>query len=108
MRRTGARAGVQILCASLATAAGFLAFVPTSFSGVAELGLIAGAGMLIAFICTVTFLPAAIGLFRPRDQPLTPASPGFGRWIPGSRPITDGCWLSSLLSLVSLWPSRRA
>ena len=64
---TGWRAGGQILCAALATAAGFLAFVPTSFSGVAELGLIAGAGMLIAFVCTITFLPAAITLCRPRD-----------------------------------------
>jgi len=69
MRQTGARAGVQILCASLATAAGFLAFVPTAFSGVAELGLIAGAGMLIAFMCTLTFLPAAITVFRPGDEP---------------------------------------
>ena len=59
---------MQILCASLATAAGFLAFVPTAFSGVAELGLIAGGGMLIAFICTLTFLPAAITLFNPSDE----------------------------------------
>ncbi len=64
----GARAGPQILCAALATAAGFLAFVPTAFSGVAELGLIAGGGMLIAFACTLTFLPAAISLFNPRDE----------------------------------------
>jgi len=68
LRQTGARAGVQILCASLATAAGFLAFVPTAFSGVAELGLIAGAGMLIAFVCTLTFLPAAIALFKPPGE----------------------------------------
>jgi len=63
---TGQRAGVQILVAAAATAAGFLAFVPTDFSGVAELGLIAGAGMLIAFACTLVFLPAALTLFRPR------------------------------------------
>jgi hopanoid biosynthesis associated RND transporter like protein HpnN len=68
MRLTAGRSGVQILCASLATAAGFLAFVPTAFSGVAELGLIAGAGMLIAFLCTIAFLPAAITLFRPPDE----------------------------------------
>jgi uncharacterized protein len=68
LQLTGARAGPQILCAALATAAGFLAFVPTAFSGVAELGLIAGGGMLIAFICTLTFLPAAISLFNPRDE----------------------------------------
>jgi uncharacterized protein len=68
LRRTGARTGVQILIASFATAAGFLAFVPTDFIGVAELGLIAGIGMLIAFVATMTFLPAAIALFRPRGE----------------------------------------
>ncbi|HEX3993044.1 MAG TPA: RND transporter, partial [Acetobacteraceae bacterium] len=33
-----------------------------------ELGLIAGGGMLIAFACTLTFLPATISLFNPRDE----------------------------------------
>ena len=68
MAETGRRAGGQILVAAAATSAGFLAFVPTEFRGVAELGLIAGVGMLIAFLCTVTFLPAAITLFRPRGE----------------------------------------
>ena len=63
---TGRRAGGQILVAAAAPAAGFLAFVPTDFSGVAELGLIAGVGMLIAFGCTLVFLPAALAVFRPR------------------------------------------
>ena len=62
---TADRAGGQILVASAATAAGFLAFVPTDFVGVAELGLIAGAGMLIAFGVTLLFLPACLVLFRP-------------------------------------------
>jgi hopanoid biosynthesis associated RND transporter like protein HpnN len=68
MTETAHRVGVQILIAALATAAGFLAFVPTAFSGVAELGLIAGAGMIMAFICTLGFLPAAITVFRPRGE----------------------------------------
>jgi uncharacterized protein len=68
LRLTARRAGSAILVAALATAAGFLAFVPTPFSGVAELGLIAGTGMLIAFLCTMTFLPAAITLCRARDE----------------------------------------
>ncbi len=63
---TARRAGVQILIAAAATAAGFLSFVPTAFVGVAELGAIAGTGMLIAFACTVTFLPATLALFHPR------------------------------------------
>ncbi len=68
MTETARRVGVQILIAALATAAGFLAFVPTDFSGVAELGLIAGGGMIMAFICTMGFLPAAITLCRPRGE----------------------------------------
>ncbi len=65
---TGRRVGVQILVAAAATAAGFLAFVPTEFQGVAELGLIAGVGMLIAFACSLSFLPAAIAVFRPPGE----------------------------------------
>ena len=70
LERTAGRAGAQIGVAALATAAGFLAFVPTEFAGVAELGLIAGVGMLIAFACTVTFLPAALTLCAPRAEPV--------------------------------------
>jgi hopanoid biosynthesis associated RND transporter like protein HpnN len=76
MAETGRRVGGQILVAAAATAAGFLAFVPTDFRGVAELGLIAGTGMLIAFVCTLSFLPAAISIFRPRGEA---AEIGF-RW----------------------------
>ena len=79
LAETGRRVGGQILVASAATAAGFLAFVPTDFRGVAELGLIAGIGMLIAFSCTMTFLPAAITLFRPHGER---AEIGFHRAAP--------------------------
>ena len=68
LKETGRRVGGQILVAAAATSAGFLAFVPTDFRGVAELGLIAGIGMLIAFVCTITFLPALISLFRPHGE----------------------------------------
>ena len=63
---TARRVGVQILIAAIATACGFLAFTPTAFVGVASLGLIAGFGMIIAFCCTISFLPALLVLCRPR------------------------------------------
>ena len=66
--QTAARVGPQILVAAAATSAGFFAFVPTDFAGVAELGLIAGVGMLVAFSVTLAFLPAAMTLFRPRPE----------------------------------------
>ncbi|HEY2134113.1 MAG TPA: MMPL family transporter [Acetobacteraceae bacterium] len=68
LRATAGLVGPQVLTAATAAAAGFLAFVPTAFSGVAELGLIAGVGMLIAFCCTITILPAALTLCRPRAE----------------------------------------
>jgi len=37
--------------AAAATAAAFFSFVPTSYTGLSELGQIAGFGMLIAFFC---------------------------------------------------------
>ncbi len=67
---TARQAGSQIALAATATACGFFAFAPTAFVGVAELGIIAGAGMFIAFICTITFLPALLALFTPQAEPL--------------------------------------
>lgn len=68
LSHTGAESGPQIFIASLATAAGFTAFTPTSFVGVAQLGLIAGVGMLIAFSCTLTVLPALLVVFRAQSS----------------------------------------
>jgi uncharacterized protein len=60
--------GSQIAVAAAATACGFLAFSPTSFVGVAELGTIAGVGMGIALFCTLSLLPALFSLFKPQRQ----------------------------------------
>ena len=77
---TARQAGGQIALAAAATACGFLAFSPTPFVGVAELGTIAGAGMLIAFLCTITFLPAALWLFAPRPESIPIGLP-FGEQV---------------------------
>ena len=106
LAETGRRVGGQILVASAATAAGFLAFVPTDFRGVAELGLIAGVGMLIAFICTLTFLPAAISLFRPRGESTEVgfhwAAPLDDWVLRHRRPMLAGFGLLALLGIVLL------
>ena len=56
------------LCA-LTTSLGFLAFLPTNYKGVAELGLISGVGMIISFILCLTFLPSLFSIF-PEPEPL--------------------------------------
>jgi uncharacterized protein len=54
--------GGGLVLACVTTALGFLAFVPTDFQGIAQLGLIAGAGVIIALAVSLTFIPAAIGI----------------------------------------------
>jgi hopanoid biosynthesis associated RND transporter like protein HpnN len=48
-----------VLCA-VTTAAGFYSFIPTTFSGVSELGLIAGTGVFFGLFVSVTLLPALV------------------------------------------------
>jgi hopanoid biosynthesis associated RND transporter like protein HpnN len=50
------------------TAIGFFAFVPTSYAGVAELGLIAGVAMGITFAISYTLVPAMLSLIPPPDN----------------------------------------
>ncbi len=54
--------GGALVLACITTALGFLAFVPTDFEGIAQLGLIAGAGVVIALFVSLTFIPAALGV----------------------------------------------
>ena len=68
--------------AAAATAAGFYAFVPTDYRGIAELGLVAGTGMIVAFITSITLLPALLTILRP---PPEPGEIGYRRLAPVDR-----------------------
>ena len=59
---------VPLTLAAVATAAGFLSFLPTDYKGVSELGKIAGAGMIIAFIAAITVLPALLKILNPPGE----------------------------------------
>lgn len=65
----GRHVGEPLALAALATAVGFLSFLPTNYSGVAELGLVAGVGMIIAFALSLTLLPALLVLVRAPGEP---------------------------------------
>src|SRR5262245_63537964 len=68
--------------AAAATAAGFYSFLPTDYRGVSELGLIAGNGMLFAFVASITVLPALLMLPGP---PPEPEAVGYRRLAPMDR-----------------------
>ena len=57
--------GSLSLCA-LTTTAGFYVFLPTSFVGVSELGLIAGTGIIISLVTTLLLLPALMAILPSR------------------------------------------
>ncbi|MBI1393006.1 MAG: MMPL family transporter [Alphaproteobacteria bacterium] len=69
--------GAGLTLAAPTTALGFFAFTPTRFDGIAQLGIIAGAGVLIAFAVAATLLPALMGAAAP------PAPRRQGRIIQG-------------------------
>jgi len=54
--------GISLLVCTGAAAIGFYSFLPTPYTGVSELGLIAGTGMLINLFFTITVLPALLTL----------------------------------------------
>jgi hopanoid biosynthesis associated RND transporter like protein HpnN len=82
LRAAARKAGTPLALAAAATAAGFFAFLPTNYVGLSELGLIAGCGMLIAFLCSITLVPATLAALNP---PSEPAPVGF-KWL---APIDD-------------------
>jgi hopanoid biosynthesis associated RND transporter like protein HpnN len=79
LRSAARKAGKPLALAAVATAVGFFAFLPTSYRGLSELGLIAGCGMLIAFACSITLVPAMLAVLNPpgETEPM-----GFTRLAP--------------------------
>jgi uncharacterized protein len=61
--------GGPLALAAAATAVGFFSFLPTDYRGLSELGEIGGIGMLIAFACSITLVPAALAIFNPPGEP---------------------------------------
>ena len=79
LRSAARKVGAPLTLAAAATAVAFFSFIPTDYKGLSELGLIAGCGMLIAFLCSITLVPAMLALLNPPGEP---ASVGFKALAP--------------------------
>jgi hopanoid biosynthesis associated RND transporter like protein HpnN len=77
LRMAAEQVGGALALAAASIAAGFYAFLPTDYRGVSELGVIAGTGMIIAFIMTITVLPALIALLRPSGEHIAVGYPSL-------------------------------
>ena len=69
LEHTGRGVGGPLLLAAASIAAAFYSFLPTAYVGLSELGLIAGTGMIVAFLTAVTLLPALLAVLRPAGEP---------------------------------------
>jgi len=97
LRRTGRALGPALILTALSTSAAFLAFTLTDFIGMAQLGLIGGAGVIIAFVVTITLLPAAVAL-----------APSLARGAPRGRvprvgTARWGAWVALAVGLAAVW-----
>ena len=66
---SGQGMGRSLTLAAAAIACGFLAFAPTAYVGLSQLGVIAGLGMFIALGLSLTLLPALIRMLNPTPAP---------------------------------------
>jgi len=96
LRRTALGIGGALAVAAATTAVGFLSFVPTAYTGVSDLGLISGAGMLIALALNLTVLPALLVLIRPRGER---RAVGFHRLRAADRYLVERRRFVSIISL---------
>jgi uncharacterized protein len=77
LETTGVGVARPLLLAAASIAAAFYSFLPTAYVGLSELGLIAGTGMIIAFLTTITLLPALLAVLKPGGE----AAPVGWAWL---------------------------
>jgi uncharacterized protein len=97
------RVGAPLTLAAGAAAAGFLSFLPTPYDGLAELGTIAGAGMVVAYVASLTVLPALLWVVKAPPEPRSlrlPALAPVDHWLKRHRILIIS--LTAALSLIGL------
>ena len=73
LEKTSVNVGGSLFLCAVSTAIGFFAFIPTDYTGVAELGWISGFGMFISFVVTLTVIPALLSLLPIKPEAGRPA-----------------------------------
>ncbi len=96
--------GLSLFLCALTTSLGFLAFIPTDYSGVSEFGVISGGGMFIGLFVTITFLPAFLKVFASINiKPHSASSvPGCLVKIPAHHAWAIRLWAVILALIASL------
>ena len=106
---TGRTMGKSLTLAAAAIGAGFLAFTPTAYYGVSQLGVIAGLGMFTALALNLTLLPALIALTRAPGAPVRPGTRLrlIDNYVLGHRVLVVGMGAVAALISAALLPLVR-
>jgi len=97
--------GTALLLCTVTSGLAFLSFFPTEYRGLADLGIISAGGIVIAFVLTMTLLPAWFALFgMPAPRQGTPSSAlhfGMDQFKP-----TTVLVLTLVVSAAAAWIAR--
>ena len=110
MRRAAAGLGPSLLLAAGAICLGLLAFVPTAYRGIAELGKIASMGMVVALLASVTLLPAllmVVGAGPPAREMGSPGLAPLERFLHARRRVVLGAFALAMAGSIALLPFVR-
>lgn len=101
----GSDTGKSLVICAVTTAIGFYAFIPTTYQGIAELGIISGTGMLISLAVTLTVIPAMqryVPIQPQSFQPENTASRSTGYWFHHPKAVLLVTALASSASIMVL------
>lgn len=105
LRDTATGIGAGIITGALTAAFAFLCATFTEFLGVAELGIIAGGGIILCGIATFVVLPAIIALADENVDPKKLPTPIGGDWLRGMNSrfprLAVGLSLGLILGVIS-------
>ena len=94
--------GSALFLCTLSTCIAFLSFLPTDYLGLAQLGIVSAIGMSIAFLLTVTFLPAWLSLFHQKTgrTPLNLSALSFDFTKPKALLVLSAAFVFVVFSLI--------
>jgi uncharacterized protein len=104
---SGEGMGRSLALAAAAIASGFLAFVPTAYVGVSQLGMIAGLGMVIALLLAMSVLPSVIRVLGPPAAPAPADAAALEKidaFVLGHRRLVIGSALTAAVACAATLP----
>ncbi|MBV9063194.1 MAG: MMPL family transporter [Alphaproteobacteria bacterium] len=84
----GEHIGAGLTLAAIAAALAFYSFLPTNYAGLAQLGAIAGTGMIVTYVMSISVLPALLKLLNPSEEE---EDIGFSQLKPLDDLLTHSC-----------------